>query len=265
MTIATGGKKAFKDPGRAAAKPSMDRDLQASIQDEIARTYFKTSSEKPSAPRKGAAQKLPWLVAVLALAIALTAMFTKSKLDVRVMILSEIPSVTVEGGRVQFDNLKDKGVFLLKGTETNGELVKRISFDGDAASGSRTTDDNVVLSNSRGSGWANYTIELKEPVDLGRLDLKFVARGNSGGELLGVVIMDSEKRSYRMERDASTQLTRQWQMYSINFRPVRKAVDLSGIKVIKFEFGNLTVGNSAGATIFLKDIYLSKARRSRWL
>lgn len=244
-------------------RPRQERDLQASLNDEIARTYLNTSGK--AAAKKRGFSKLPWLIACIAVAVAVTAMFTKSKLDVRVMILSEIPSVTVEGGRISFDNLQDKGVFLVKGTDVNNELVRTIVFDGDAAAGSRTTGDHVILSNAKGSGWANYTIDLKEPVDLSRLDLKFVARGNSGGEALGVVIVDANKRSYRMERDASTKLTREWQLYKINFRPVSKAVDLAAISAIKFEFGTLTAGNKAGATIFLKDIYLSKARKARWL
>ena len=243
--------------------PRQERDLQASLQDEIARTYLNTSGKAPA--KKKDTSKLPWLIACIAVAVAITAMFTKSKLDVRVMILSEIPSVTVEGGRINFDNLKDKGVFLVKGTDVNNELVKNTAFEGDAASGSRTTEDHVVLSNAKASGWANYAIELKEPVDLNRLDLKFVARGISGGESLGVVIVDADKRSYRMEHNAATKLTREWQLYKINFRPVSKAVDLASISAIKFEFGTLTAGNKAGATVLLKDIYLSKVRKAKWL
>lgn len=262
-------KKDARKDAKAPEKPLRERNLQASLRDEIANTYLRT------APRKKTTQEiirgmftlkmLPWLIAAFSIAVAFTAMFTKSQVDVRVRILGEIPSVTVEGGRINFENLKDKGVFLMKGTSTNGDIVKSTSFMGDALTGSSTTDEHIVLSNAKGSGWANYTIELKEPVDLGRLDLKFVARGNSGGELLGLVIVDIDKRSYRMDHDASTKVSRDWQLYKINFRPVRKAIDLSSITAIKFEFGNLTVGNGAGATIFLKDIYLSKARKIRWL
>jgi len=48
-------------------------------------------------------------------------------------------------------------------------------------------------------------------------------------------------------------------------RKLLTAVDLNNIIAIKFEFGSLTAGNSSGAAIFLKDIYVAKARRSRWL
>ena len=278
MTIAMAEKKADKKvqkvekgapanvPERVAQKlperAAPHRDLQASIHEEIARTYLKLS-EKPVETRRRASP-IPWLIALAAVIIAVAVLATKSKFDVKIRMLGEIPSVSLEGGRIQFDNLKDKGVYLLKGTRTNSELVRRTSFMGDAEIGGRTTDECVVLSNSKGSGWANYAIELKEPLDLTKLDLKFTGRGNAGGEIVGMVIMDYDRRSYRMDRDAAIQLTRDWQLYRVSFASVKKAVDLTNVTAIKFEFGTLTAGNSAGATMFLKDIYVAKTRKALW-
>lgn len=239
------------------------RDLQEALNDEITRTYLKTSEK--SYIRKKAALKVAWSIAGIASILAIIAFLTKVNLDVRVRILGEMPSVSVERGRINFDNMKDKGVFLIKGTSVNNDIVKTTFFAGDAGLGSRTADDYILLSNAKGSGWGNFTIELKEPIGLNKLDLKFVARGSSGGELLGIVISDSDNKTYRMERDLSTRLTGEWQLYKVNFRPVKKSVDLGNITTIKFEFGSLTVGNSSGAAIFLKDIYVAKARRSKWL
>jgi hypothetical protein len=245
------------------SKKSPARDLQSALNDEIARTYLKTSEK--SYIKKKTALRLAWSVAGVAMILAVVALITKVNFDVKVRILGEMPSVSVERGRINFDNMKDKGVFLLKGISTNNDIVKTTFFAGDAKLGSRTADDHILLSNAKGSGWGNFTIELKEPIDLNQLDLKFVARGSSGGELLGIVISDSDNKTYRMEHDLSTRLTKEWQIYKINFRPVKKAVDLGNITTMKFEFGSLTVGNSSGAAIFLKDIYVAKARRSKWL
>ncbi len=239
------------------------RDLQSALNNEITRTYLKTSER--SYIRKKAALKVAWSIAGVASILAIIALITKINLDVRVRILGEMPSVSVEQGRINFDNMKDKGVFLIRGVLVNNDIVKTTFFAGDAGLGSRTADDHILLSNAKGSGWGNFTIELKEPISLNQLDLKFVARGSSGGELLGIVIADSDNKTYRMERDLSTKLTNEWQLYKINFRPVKKALDLGNITTIKFEFGSLTVGNSSGAAIFLKDIYVAKARRSKWL
>ncbi len=245
------------------AKTVSARDLQAALNDEIARTYLKTSEK--SYIRKRDNLRLAWSVAIVASILAVVAFATKINFDVRVRLLGEIPSVSIEHGKVSFDNRKDKGVFLIKGIAANNDMVKDTSFVGDAKIGSRTADDHILLSNAKGSGWANFTIDLKEPVDLGKLDLKFIAKGSSGGEFLGIVIVDSDNKTYRMEHDLSTRITDDWQLYKVDFRPIKKAVDLGGIKTIKFEFGSLTVGNSSGAAIFIKDIYVAKARRSRWL
>lgn len=254
-----------KGPPREANKNKMihTRDLQSALNSEIARTYLKTSEK--SYIQKKATLRMAWSIAAIATILALVAFLTKITFDVRVRILSEMPSVSIEAGQINFDNMKDKGVFLIKGISANSDIVKKTAFAGDASMGSRITYDYILLLNAKGSGWGNFTIDLKEPLDLNKLDLKFVARGSSGGEFLGIVIVDSDNKTYRMERDLSTKLTNEWQLYKINFRPIKKALDLGNITAVKFEFGSLTVGNSSGAAIFLKDIYMAKARRSKWL
>lgn len=257
LTTIDNKKEAHKKKAPAA------RDLQSALNDEIARTYLKTSEK--SYIKKKNTLRMAWSIAILASILALVAFLTKISFDVKVRILGEMPSVSIEGGQINFDNMRDKGVFLIKGITANNDIIKDTVFAGDAKIGSRTADDHILLSNAKGSGWGNFTINLKEPVDLSKLDLKFVARGSSGGEFLGIVIVDADNKIYRMEQGLSTKLTKDWQLYKINFRPIKRAVDLVNIVTIKFEFGSLTVGNSSGAAIFLKDIYVAKARKSRWL
>jgi hypothetical protein len=207
---------------------------------------------------------MAWTVAGIASVVAIIALITKINLDVRVRILGEMPSISVEAGQINFDHAKEKGVFLIKGAAVNNDIVKTTVFSGDAEVGSRTADDHILLANTKGSGWGNFTIDLKEPIDLNKLELKFVAKGSSGGESLGIVIVDSDKKTYRMERDLSTKITNEWQLYKVNFTPVKKAIDLGNITTVKFEVGSLTVGNSSAAAVFLKDIYVAKARKAGW-
>ena len=244
------------------SKKIHSRDLQAALNDEITRTYLKTSEK--SYLRTKATLRMAWSVAIIASVIALIALITKINLDVRVRILGEMPSISVEAGQINFDNMKDKGVFLIKGASVNNDIVKTTIFSGDAEMGSRTADDHILLANTKGSGWGNFTIDLKESIDLNKLELKFAAKGSSGGESLGIVIVDSDNKTYRMERDLSTKITNEWQLYKINFVPIKKAIDLGNITTVKFEVGSLTVGNSSGAAIFLKDIYVAKARKAGW-
>ncbi len=248
----------------ALNKLAHQKGMHASVQDEIAKTYFKIMDKKKT---KTVVWKslIPWVVVFIALSVALAAILTKSNIEVRVRILSEIPSITPEPKEESADILRDKGVFLVKKSEPNTELVRKTAFIGDAENYSRVEEEQLVLRNSRGSGWANYTVELNDPVNLNKLDLKYIAKGVSGDEHLVIVIVDSENRSYRMERDASTKLKKDWRLYTINFKRMKNTIDLSNISTIRFELGTLTAGNNSTASILLKDIYLTKTRREKWL
>jgi hypothetical protein len=92
-----------------------------------------------------------------------------------------------------------------------------------------------------------------------------MARGVRGDEFLTLVIVDSSKRSYRLERDLSSAMGKDWQEYTINFKRIKKAVDISNVSTIKFEFGALTAGNYPSAVMSLKDVYITKTRRLKWL
>jgi hypothetical protein len=235
------------------------------IQDEIAKTYFHTLSKKHGKKKSKWKPFLPWAVAVLALFFAIMVLIFKSSIEVKVRFLGEIPSALIDKSAHKFDENIDKGIFFIEAGVPNKDIVKNAYFTGDAKEFSVSKPEELVLCNSRGSGWANYTIELKEPVDLNKLDIRYMARGVRGDEFLTLVILDSSKRSYRLEKDLSSVMSKDWQRYTINFRRVKKAVDLSNISTIKFEFGALTAGNYPSAVMSLKDVYITKTRRLKWL
>ena len=234
------------------------------IQDEIARTYFHTPVKKhPKEKKSGWKLFLPWAVAVSALFFAIAILIFRSSIDIKVRFLGEIPSSSM--GRNALNENLEKGLFFVEGGVPNKDVVKNAYFTGDSKEFSVSKPQELVLCNSRGSGWANYTIELKEPIDLNKLDIIYTARGIHGDEFLTLVIVDSNSRSYRLEKDLSSAMSKEWQRYTINFRRVRKAVDLSNISMIKFEFGSLTAGNYPSAVMSLKDMYITKTRRLKWL
>lgn len=236
------------------------------IQSEIAKTYFHTPAKRgPGKKRPKWKSFLPWAIAVAALSLAIAVVVFKSSIEIKVRLLGEIPSSpTGQKGHPAGENL-DKGVFLIEGGVPNKDVVKSAYFTGDAREFSISKPEELVLCNSRGSGWANYAIELKEPVDLNKLDIRYTARGVRADEFLTLVIIDNSRRSYRLEKDLSSVMSKDWQRYTINFRRVKKAVDLSNISMIKFEFGTLTAGNYPSAVISLKDVYITKTRRLKWL
>lgn len=235
------------------------------MQDEIAKTYFHTSVKKHGNKRLKWKPLLPWLIAVSALLFAVSILIFKSSIDIKVRFLGEIPSSLIDKSAEKFGDNLDKGAFFVEGGTPNKDIVKNAYFAGDAKAFSAGRPEELTLCNSRGSSWANYTIELKEPVDLNKLDIRYMARGARGDEFLTLVIVDSDKRSYRLEKDLSSAMGKDWQIYTINFRRVKRAVDLSNISTIKFEFGTVTAGNYPSAVMSLKDVHITKTRRSKWL
>jgi hypothetical protein len=235
------------------------------IQEEISKTYFHTPAKKHGKKKSKWKSFLPWAVAVAALFFAVAVLIFKSSIEIKVRFLGEIPSSPIDKNAHMLGENFDKGIFFIEAGVPNKDIVKNAYFTGDAKEFSISKPEELVLCNSRGFGWANYTIELKEPVDLNKLDIRYMARGVRGDEFLTLVIVDSSKRSYRLEKDLSSAMNKDWQKYTINFRRVKKAVDLSNISTIKFEFGSLTAGNYPSAVMSLKDVYITKTRRLKWL
>ena len=239
--------------------PFKKEKIRSSAQEEIAKIYLKVS-DKNKHKKEKRSPKVPWMIAGVALLFALLMFFLKSTIDVKVRILGEIPSLN-RSVPDKFGSLREKGLYIVKGAEPNKYLIKNADFTGDAKAFSKMSDNEIVLCNARGSGWANYEIVLREPLDLSKLDIRYEAKGERGEEYLTLVIVDSDNRTYRMERDIESKVSKEWQTYTINFKPLKNAIDLTNIAIIRFEFGSLTAGNSPMATLFLKDICVTKTKR----
>lgn len=237
--------------------------IHDSIQEEIAKIYLKTSNKKSRRKKNTPTSKAPWLVALSASLLIPLLLILKSNVDIKIRVLSKIPSIEKEGaqGGHQFS----KGIIFVKGGEPNNGVIKNTLFLGDARDYSKMINDKLTLCNSKGHGWANYTIELKEPIDLTEFDIKYTAKGERGDEHLVLILVDAENRAYRMEKGLSSALTKDWEMYTMDFRSIRNAINLKDISIIRFEFGSLTAGNYPTSTIFLKDVYVTKTRRLKWL
>ena len=153
------------------------------IQDEIAKTYFHVPANKKGKPKINKWKPvLPWLIAALAISLSLATLMFKSSIDIKVRVLGEIPFFAPGSGEYGLAEAVDKGIFFIRGGEPNKEIIKNIYFSGDGREFSAAKPDEVVLCNVRGSGWANYTIELKRPIDLSSLYMKYTGKGIKGGK-----------------------------------------------------------------------------------
>nr|HPM43209.1 hypothetical protein [Candidatus Omnitrophota bacterium] len=71
--------------------------------------------------------------------------------------------------------------------------------------------------------------------------------------------------AYRVEDTEIAKLSKDWHAYSVNFKPVKGSIDLKNVSGIRFEFGASTTGNPQNISISLRDIYLAKSKRFKWL
>ena len=236
--------------------------IDSSFHNEIAKTYLKPARDK----REVLLTKILWIVTVIAVATVASIFIASSNIDIKVNMLNgRTPFITT--GRVidWFWGLWDKDIYFVKGGTPNRDLTKKVFFVSDARIYSRMTDDEAILCNAGDQGIATYIVELKKPMDLNGLDLKYSARGELGDERLVMVLVDSDSRAVRVEDDSAARLSKNWQVYIINFKPVKDMVDLSSIAAIRFEFGSSTAGNRPLATIALKNVSVAKTKRIKWL
>jgi hypothetical protein len=235
--------------------------LYDSFQEEIANTYFKTSPATGKKVSKKKPLKTPWIIAGFAAFLAVAIFISRSNFDIKVRLVNGTPFVTKDGSALPVEGAQ----LFVRGGEPNKALLDKAFFVGDARISSAMADNQITLVNSRGQGWASFVIEMAQPVDLTKLNIRYVAKGSSGSEKLVPIIVDSQNRSYRINDASLTSLSDSWHTYIIDFKPVKSDIDLTSVAAVKFEFGTETAGNGPADMLFLKDISIVKARRIKWL
>jgi hypothetical protein len=243
--------------------------------EEIANTYLKTSMPKSpqaatqaapkAAPKKKArvAAWIPWTVAAACLSFALYIFISNSMFDIKIRLLNKSAAVS-KTAAADAPGFTGSEMFLVKGGQSASSIVAKATLQGDAFSASKINSDEIILSNAGGQGAASYRIDFKQPLDLSGKEIGYAAKSAEGARLV-MVVTDTENRAYRVEDDAVTKVSKEWHAYTVNLKPVKGTIDLTSIATIRFEFGSSTVGNPAHTTISLKDVYLTKSKRLKWL
>ena len=232
------------------------------IEKELARTYLKTPVKAAKKKKSSLRTIIPWIVAAVALCAALLAFLFSSNIDIKVRVASSEAFIDKENPA---NIIPETSVFLVKGGEPNQDLIKSALLLGDARKSSYINSDEITLRNGSGQGWADYKIEFNRPLNLSGLNIRYAAKGETGGERLILMIIDSRSRAFRVESDVSAKLEKGWNIYTINFRPIGNLVDLTEVSALKFEFGALTAGNSPKAAMYIKDVQITRNRRLKWL
>lgn len=249
----------------ALREASYKEKINHTIEEELSRIYLNTTSKsgKQSKKKKPSFRsKIPWIIAAAALIAALAAFLFSSNIDIKIRVAGGAAFIDKES---PINTIPEKSVFIVEGGKPNKTLVKRAVFFGDARPLSYAFDEYVTLSNYNKQGWADYKIELNRPVNLSGLNMRYTAKGDVGGERLVLMLIDADNRVVRIENDIATKLDKDWNVYTINFAPLKHLADLTEIVAIKFEFGSMTAGSSPRAVMYLKDIMVIKNRRLKWL
>ncbi len=236
--------------------------------EEIANTYLKTSASsgsKPITKKKARGSMIPWVIASVAIVAGLAIFISNSNFDIKIRILNKTPFLNKMSASDASSVLSGRETVLVRGGQVNSPLVGKALFYGDALSASKLSQSEISLSNAGGGGSASYRIEFKSPLDLTGYEIGYFAKSVSGDTKLVLVVMDSDSKAYRVEDAEMARLSGDWHAYSVNFRPVKNAIDLKNVSSIRFEFGSSTTGNARDTALALRDIYLAKSKRFKWL
>lgn len=213
--------------------------------DELVETFFGLNKKKvkeKKAPK--ASRSIVVILVFLVLFIIILGLIIDIKITVKENVKDAARNIVASA----------KANFLLKDGKPNQNLVKKVTFLGDARKFSRATGKIIVLINAKGSGWGNMSIKFKKPINIRDLDISYMASGQSGGERMFLILIDANNRLYRIQDNLALALNKEWKSRRISLQSAQNAIDLSRISEMQFEFGSLTTGNSTGATIFLRDI-----------
>jgi len=221
----------------------------SSVQEKLAEIYFPPHKDKEFTEPKKASQQ--------------TQSKTKSQINWRqaaLILLGLIATLLLAVFLISTDKV-NINITIIK-EEKLPEIIyvspNTIEFAGSAKSESEITDQYLRLVNSRGSGWANMKINFDEPLNLTKHKLFFMAKGQRGGEKFLIALKDSTNKTYQSINIMPQGLSNVWQKVTINLKETASAIDLNKVSEITLEIGSLTANNSVAATIYIKDLALTK-------
>lgn len=242
---------------------NMQKNNDDSIRQELAKTFFGAPTKKEN--KRFGLLKLPWIITSVALLSLFLVLLSRSNIDIKIEITGRAPAKSPTGLQAAYTPVNEEEAFLVKAGQPNEYFVKKAFFFGDALKFSRVKEDMLVLVNSKGMGWSNINLQFIEPMNMSGSALAYTAKGQEGGERIIVVLTDVNNKTYRMPQSLASMLSEKWEDHVINLAPARDVLDLSKISRVSLEFGSITTGNSTYTTIYLEDIYLTKARGEQWL
>ncbi len=248
-----------------------DRSARREIHEQLADVYFQNPkqqiAEDPQAPfhaptvvrivDRSRSYFLPWVITLLALALSAFALFSTKRIAVDIRIMdSAVPQP--DSGAVAAAAPSDAGRPAARAAiaEALPMSPSDFIFSGAALLRSTREKQQLVLTNSSVSGLAYAHANFNPPLPALGKRLYFEARGMKGGEKFEIVFKDANgntslnwKPIVPFEGGVSTD----WQPAVIDFEPSR-FFNPNAIQQLRIEFGSQRTGNSADATILIRNV-----------
>jgi len=222
---------------------------------EVVDTFFGKSKppepQKPTEPQKKPPKKTEYKAVVLAVifCMVLTAAFMigyfVSSKNLRNEVRAE-PTIPIEKktlpdySKLVYDGLYDRNI------------IKNVSFEGDAKAKSQMLQKSMKLVNDKRLGWARLSITFDKPLDLTKSVIMILGKSSFGTKAISVILGGVDNSSYEAP---FIKYTSKWEWKKIN---LQNHLGLKNIKQLSIEYGSQTVGNAGDTSIYIKEIGIKK-------
>jgi hypothetical protein len=228
------------------------------FQEELARTYFSTTSsreknlQKPdnNKIKKGVNWAVPgMIIAGLILGFAAILFFiNRTELNSKAVPAGYSPLVDKKIQKIDM-------VYLDKDGSPNTDLIKNVVFYENAGGESAWQKQSVILSNENPTKKAVLGIDFKNPLNLSETLFCFYSKGEMGQEEFRISLRDTENNSCNSIINKSQNA---WQQFIVDAVNAKYLVDLKNITHIDLEVNPAEKQNLNRSTVYFKEICLTK-------
>lgn len=264
--------KRFGTPSGIEAAPTVpasqsDRSARREVHEQLADVYFQNPKQIVEDPQaafhaptvvrivdRSRSYFLPWVITLIALALSAFALFSTKRIavDIRIMDAAAPQGYPEAAGSA----LPSQPAPHTEMAEVMPMAPSDFIFSGAALLRSTREKQQLVLTNSSVSGLAYAHAIFNPPLPALGKRLYLEARGMKGGEKFEIVLKDANGNTslnWKPIVPFENGVSSEWQPTVIDLEPSR-FFNPNAIQQLRIEFGSQRTGNSADATILIRNL-----------
>ncbi len=233
-------------------------------QEQLGEIYFSATGKPKTAeppviirviekPRM--ASVVPWIITSLAFLITALSLFSTKRVFVDIKIVDEkTPYAVAAQPSERAPEPVDEPAFSEDG---NRIALQEFIFEGAAYLKSSRDKKLLTLVNSSVAPFARATIHFERPLNLRKGRIVFYAKGDKGGENLGLALKDEGNiQAFHKGKvyPFPNGLTTGWQKAEVTLAGASKDFDGRRVESLRFEFGSKDTANRPGDTIMIRNL-----------